>query len=217
MLVGFLHYREERAQWKAHLVSFLCGGSFAGGLVLSGMTQRAKVVNFLALRCPLSCSSCTTDTRWLCIDGYRAANALVVMLPCFFLLHDNHGALRLTRFFVDMHIVGVLVDVVSHVGLMLIVVRRLLQSVQLLDFVVLRVVVSFFDVLRPPGTTVCILLPADCSPRLRRSLCSLPNYLNGSVPRNSPAIFFSVCAGCLNCFALTGRFLDARLSSRVLG
>ncbi|CAN0499464.1 unnamed protein product, partial [Ectocarpus sp. 8 AP-2014] len=32
------------------LVSFLCGGSFAGGLVLSGMTQRAKVVNFLALR-----------------------------------------------------------------------------------------------------------------------------------------------------------------------
>ncbi|CAM9350599.1 unnamed protein product [Ectocarpus sp. 4 AP-2014] len=42
--------REERAQWKAHLASFLCGGSFAGGLVLSGMTQRAKVVNFLALR-----------------------------------------------------------------------------------------------------------------------------------------------------------------------
>lgn len=43
--------REERAQWRAHLASFLCGGSFAGGLVLSGMVKRAKVVDFLALRC----------------------------------------------------------------------------------------------------------------------------------------------------------------------
>lgn len=43
-------FREERAQWRAHLASFLCGGSFAGGLVLSGMVKRAKVVDFLALR-----------------------------------------------------------------------------------------------------------------------------------------------------------------------
>ena len=41
--------REERSQWRAHLASFLCGGSFAGGLVLSGMVKRAKVVDFLAL------------------------------------------------------------------------------------------------------------------------------------------------------------------------
>eukprot|EP00903_Cladosiphon_okamuranus_P017330 g15967.t1 len=45
-----LSKREERAQWRAHLASFLCGGSFAGGLVLSGMVKRAKVVDFLALR-----------------------------------------------------------------------------------------------------------------------------------------------------------------------
>lgn len=42
--------REERAQWRAHLASFACGGSFAGGLVVSGMVKRARVVNFLALR-----------------------------------------------------------------------------------------------------------------------------------------------------------------------
>lgn len=45
--------RKERVHWRAHLASFLCGGMFAGGLVLSGMVQRAKVVNFLALRCKL--------------------------------------------------------------------------------------------------------------------------------------------------------------------
>ncbi|CAM9684425.1 unnamed protein product [Laminaria digitata] len=42
--------REERESWKAHLASFLCGGTFGGGLVLSGMVKRAKVVDFLALR-----------------------------------------------------------------------------------------------------------------------------------------------------------------------
>ncbi|CAM9149734.1 unnamed protein product [Ectocarpus sp. 8 AP-2014] len=41
--------REERAQWKALLMCFLCGGSFAGGLVVSGMTKRVKIVNFLQL------------------------------------------------------------------------------------------------------------------------------------------------------------------------
>ncbi|CAM9689731.1 unnamed protein product [Ascophyllum nodosum] len=49
-LVHTFTLREARAQWKAHLASFLCGGMFAGGLVLSGMVQRAKVVNFLAFR-----------------------------------------------------------------------------------------------------------------------------------------------------------------------
>eukprot|EP00904_Undaria_pinnatifida_P003270 jgi/Undpi1/12944/HiC_scaffold_7.g02610.m1 len=42
--------REERNSCKAHLASYLCGGTFGGGLVLSGMVKRAKVVDFLALR-----------------------------------------------------------------------------------------------------------------------------------------------------------------------
>ncbi|CAN0007087.1 unnamed protein product [Pylaiella littoralis] len=45
-----LKKREERVQWRAHLASFICGGGFAGGLVLSGMVKRAKVLNFIALR-----------------------------------------------------------------------------------------------------------------------------------------------------------------------
>ncbi|CAM9372026.1 unnamed protein product, partial [Sphacelaria rigidula] len=42
--------RAERAQWRAHLASMLCGANFAGGLVLSGMVKRAKVADFLAFR-----------------------------------------------------------------------------------------------------------------------------------------------------------------------
>ncbi|CAM9689936.1 unnamed protein product [Ascophyllum nodosum] len=49
-LVHTFTSREERAFWRAHLASFLCGGMFAGGLVLSGMVRRAKVLDFLALR-----------------------------------------------------------------------------------------------------------------------------------------------------------------------
>lgn len=39
------------------MAAFLCGGSFAGGLVLSGMVKRAKVVDFLALRFDSFCGT----------------------------------------------------------------------------------------------------------------------------------------------------------------
>lgn len=47
--ISMLH-REERANWRALVASFVCGGTFASGLVLSGMVKRAKVIDFLALR-----------------------------------------------------------------------------------------------------------------------------------------------------------------------
>lgn len=42
--------KTERHNWRAHLASLCCGASFAGGLVLSGMVKRAKVLDFLTLR-----------------------------------------------------------------------------------------------------------------------------------------------------------------------